>query len=278
MRSQMRATRGIWSHCSQFWAVLQTPNHPSGEIKTRWAIGVFLEHCGYLPLILKGACRTEKRKGFNSTDSFSSVFTGVLVLCVQCGASFQINRPPNREKNAWRVLDEAFSLEIFPPVSAQDKLATNPSSFLILGPLTWAYTFHERLSWEIPGWAYQAAACPWKPPEQITKHLLTALGNGQCVCLSWKTDPDVPAPSSCLPSLSFCWERMPLQEAENECLSLVHSENSASWPHNIGFHLRKFLTPVRSRTSRTLKPLKSYVKFCVCVLLSHILTPPLKKW
>ena len=121
-------------------------------------------------------------------------------------------------------------------------------------------------------------AYPWKPPEQITKDLLTALG--KCVCLSWKSDPDVPAPSSCLSSLSlsFCWERMPLQEAENGRLSLVRSLNSASQPHNIGFHLRKFLTQVHSRASRTLKPLKSYVKFCIYMLLSHILTPPLTKW
>ena len=159
---------------------------------------------------------------------FCLLFTGVLVFVSNVVALSKLTVSPSVDKNAWRALNESFTLEIFPPFSAQDKLATNPSSFLILGPPTWACPFYDNLSWEVSGWAENACqaaaywlavldpptirlAYPWKPPEQITKDLLTALGDGKCACLSWKSDPDALGPHSCLPrmSLSFCWERMP---------------------------------------------------------------------
>ena len=71
--------------------------HPSGEIKTRWAAGVSLEHCGYLPLTLKGACELRKGRDSPQLTALVSVFCRCFGACVQCSASLQMNRPPDRK-------------------------------------------------------------------------------------------------------------------------------------------------------------------------------------
>lgn len=144
-----RLWEGGWG-VSLSWAVLQTPKKksPSGEIKTRWGTNKFLEHGRCLPFILNGTCWTEGREEGTEIRLNQRLWSCLVqVFWCLCPTWLSPNEQdsPGVDKNAWKALDGGFTLEIFSPFSAQDKLATNPSSFLT--PRPWC-AFQEKLSWK----------------------------------------------------------------------------------------------------------------------------------
>lgn len=145
-------------------------------------------HVAVSPSFYMVVCRTERREGGKDRDVLNQWLwsclpcTGALVFVSSVAFSKQAGSP-GVDNNAWRVLG---GLEIFPPFSAQEKAATNPSSFLTPGPW-FALCFHDNLSlsvWSIwMGTDYLPGCCPLascsqspsypprlypKPPEQIT--------------------------------------------------------------------------------------------------------------